>query len=267
MGKRRSFVGRLWGRKTKRRQEAARPLRVELLESRQLLTTVTWIGGWGNFNDPAQWDIGVPGPGDTAVISSSAAGATITQDAESGASIDSLDIQAPDATIGGSYPLAVASTINVNSANVGPYQSDTIATNLTGGQLKLTGGGELHLTAANAYPGATTVQNGTLVAETVYSLPDGTDLNIGPDTSMFGTPPNTNFTRAVPWWTRTTDEAIDVSPAGVVYSSGSATISGDDFNLGTANRLYGSQLGTSSGGLGTGWMLADQPYVVSGGGQ
>ena len=70
----------------------------------------------------------------------------------------------------------------------------------------------------------------------------------------------------MPWWGRLGDQAMAVSPAGVVYASGEATQSADDLGLG-ATRLYGSQFGNSTGGLGWGWMLADQPYVVCSGNQ
>ncbi len=69
------------------------------------------------------------------------------------------------------------------------------------------------------------------------------------------------------------DHPMDVSPAGVVYATGMATYSVNDFGdaagvpssggLAAGQRVYGSMLPASSGGVGNGWLLADQPHIVT----
>jgi hypothetical protein len=95
---------------------AHRPLRIEALEQRQLLSAVAWSGGGNNSNwdNPQNWSTGnVPGPGDDVTISTAAA-ATIDIQPTDAESINSLTTASNDALSinGGSLSVAASSTLN-----------------------------------------------------------------------------------------------------------------------------------------------------------
>jgi uncharacterized delta-60 repeat protein len=91
---------------------------IEALESRRLLTAITWLGGGGNWNDPNQWSTHtVPGANDDVTIG--AAGSVVTvNDSESAATL--TDLTGTIITIDSSGSLHIlgaganAGTLNVN---------------------------------------------------------------------------------------------------------------------------------------------------------
>ena len=118
----------------------------------------------------------------------------------------------------------------------------------------------------NDFGGGTADIAGTLLTTSADSLPDGGGMTVG-DASLFTTPAPTPvvFSRSVPF-TSFQDYTPDISPAGVIYADGQATLSADDLGLGTPTRVYDSgPTWAVSGGLGWGWQLSDQPYVVKNG--
>jgi hypothetical protein len=93
------------------------PLRLEQLEDRTLLTTVSWDGGAGTLRwvDAQNWSTdALPGNSDDAVIGAAFAGLTITHDV-GGVSIRSLTSAAAIQVTGGTFALAaprLKSTLN-----------------------------------------------------------------------------------------------------------------------------------------------------------
>src|SRR5262245_55650251 len=100
-------------------RKAVRP-RLELLEDRTLLSTVSWVGGSGDWATGSNWSNGVgPGTNDDAVID--VAGITVTH---SSGSHTVKSLTASDAVILSGGTLSVTGTL-----------SDSSALTLTGGTL------------------------------------------------------------------------------------------------------------------------------------
>ena len=104
-----------------------RALRLELLEYRQLLATVTWDGGAGNFEwtNPQNWDTdSLPGPADDVIIPDLTPDATITH--SSGASVVRSLTSAESIRIAGSsdltisQPSSVAASLTVDDGRIAP---------------------------------------------------------------------------------------------------------------------------------------------------
>ena len=171
------------------------------------------------------------------------------------------------ATGGGSLSLPVASEIYVDGS-----ASAAVTIAITAGGILKTGDGPLVLSGSSTFAGDVTVADGTIIATTAAALPDGANLNVGADMTPFaaGPPPATFVAyRAAPAGTRPTDAAPLISAeTGVDLTTGAATQSADD-GLGGSGpaRLYDSQFRGSTGSLGRGWMLSDQPYVIGDSGQ
>src|SRR5262249_55407201 len=155
--------------------------RLERLEERTVLDTVTWVGGSGDWNTPASWSTGnLPGPQDDVVIDR--AGVTVTHSSGTHR-VNSL------VTANGTFQLSggaldVATTVRGNSAfqpRGGRLANATIAAGTT-----LTGGGESRSTldrvtlavGATLGPASVDVVNGMVV--------DGT-VNLGGELSFRGT--------------------------------------------------------------------------------
>ncbi len=113
------------------------PVGLERLEDRTVPSTVNWIAGSGNWDNPANWSTGsIPGSGDDAVISTQSA-ATITVVPGDVLSVKSVSTDGPDTLAilqGGSLSVAADSTLSGLLDNSGQ-----IAVN--GGTLQLVGGG------------------------------------------------------------------------------------------------------------------------------
>jgi hypothetical protein len=100
-------------RRTSRPRRHRHRLRFDILEARQLLTTVNWIStSSGNWNTASNWSTGtVPGPSDDVVINVSGASPTVTIDSGP-QSVRSLQCSDPLSLTGGSLALAAASEID-----------------------------------------------------------------------------------------------------------------------------------------------------------
>src|SRR3989304_1435549 len=196
-------------------------LRIEHLESREMLSTAYWTGDisyyWfdsGNWHDDYGNDY-LPQAGDDLVFYGSPAIKNTRNNFADGRIFNSLIFLSNDFSISTqSYPVKVSTGIAVGSdyntppitgitgteihANVilvpsaEPYvemhtssSSELSIYGIISGACNLTktGGGELRLYDANTYSGATTVNNGLLRVRPTGSLPSGTYVTIGDSTS------------------------------------------------------------------------------------
>jgi hypothetical protein len=150
MAQRRSRVGAGSSRRKRspRQGQSRRRLLFEELESRQLLSTVTWDGGGdrSSWTDPLNWNQdALPGPADDVVIS---AGGNVTVTHASGTdSIRSFSSNAALVLSGGSLSMAAASNI-------------TNGFTFSGGVLS--GQGELTVTGTMDWSGGTLAGNGAV---------------------------------------------------------------------------------------------------------
>ncbi len=130
-----------------RRRHRCRP-GVEPLEERRLLATVNWIStSSGNWDVATNWNTGqVPGPSDDAVIDVAGATPTVTIDATTQASVNSLQASDPLVITGGSLSVAANSTIGGGLAM-------TAGASLTalGSSVSLTVNGTTTVSASNLY--------------------------------------------------------------------------------------------------------------------
>ena len=245
--------------------QATRPrsLRVEILEARQLLS-VTWTGAAldNQYDSTANWSTGtVPTAGDDVVVPIGSNMIVAGNEAANSLIVGggtTLQGNNPSAT----YALSTGNLSGVASGSAVPV----VAVNLTGTN-GLNTQGTVQLSTADSYSGGTNVGPGTLIATTASAVPCGTNLTVGADGTFDYDPARMNWTpvfqRAVPD-RLAPDTTAAVSAAGTLYADGAAILSGDDLGLGTT-RTYSSRYGSSQyGGLGPGWTLVDQPYVVSG---
>ena len=175
-------------------------------------------------------------------------------------------VQIPGRAAANSLELANGTTLQGNTTDSLTITSGVItvdsgmpvaAVDLAGSNGLTTDGATLVATGADTYSGPTQV-NGTLIVTTAAALPAGTSLGVGAggnvdfDPAALTSPP---AFQPRPWPAiDSPDQTPAVSAAGVVYATGQSTASADDLGIGTT-RLYSRSMG---------WMLADQPYVVSG---
>jgi hypothetical protein len=105
-----------------------RRLRIELLESRELLASHTWVGGYaGNaWNDSRNWQGGLPSGGDDIVFDSTSSFRDTINN--SSISFNKITFKANDYSISGASTVQVSSSIIVESAATGT----TIAAGIPG---------------------------------------------------------------------------------------------------------------------------------------
>ncbi len=163
---------------------------LESLESRVVLSTLTWTGAVSSsWSVGGNWVGGVaPQAGDALVFPAGATSLSSVNNLTPGTSFASIDIQAPGYDISGA---SVELTGNLTASLTTGLAIDSLATKLDsgvvnvapGGQLfalgvfsgtaglELTGGGTMAMigSAANTYIGTTTVDNGTLNLENTTS--------------------------------------------------------------------------------------------------
>ena len=178
-------------------------LTLERLERRDLMTVLMWIGGDGNFNDPAHWTGGalgeVPGLGDTALFSGGTASVNISEARQ----VDFLQLQNGAAlTLTGSHLLQVgqasleASSLTVQGSGVPLEVSTTLvmsgaasltvadeATVFVGQTLDLGTSGQVRAVEGSVFVGTSAAQAleslfapGNLGGEAVRTLPTGDRL-------------------------------------------------------------------------------------------
>ena len=158
-----------------RRKPAPKPLTVEMLEERSLLSTTTWMNpGSGNWDVGANWSTGqVPGNTDDVIINTASA-ATITIQSGDNESVRSLTTAATDTlsftggalTVAASSPLSgplkmTAGSITANGAGVTLTVSST--TTLSGANLVAEGGATISLPNLTTY---TAVNNNSIFEAT-----------------------------------------------------------------------------------------------------
>ncbi len=139
-----------------------RPLSLERLEDRTVLSTINWIAGNGDWDNGANWSGGkVPGAGDVAVLNTTSP-ATITISSTGNESIGSLMLgsKATLAINGGSLALAATSTLagslsmsegSLTASGTGTTVTVTGVTNIFGGSLYAEGGAVLSLPTMTSY--------------------------------------------------------------------------------------------------------------------
>jgi fibronectin-binding autotransporter adhesin len=162
------------------RTSAGRCLRFEALESREMLSTIYWIGrtNLNKWSDPANWQGGLPNASTDVVMMYNNATINVAPDAtnpvvnkitfSSGSTISGnkqfsvlSEIDANGATGLISAPLDVMGSLTINVTSSDPGLRITGVVSDTGGIVK-TGGGPLTLSGANTYSGGTTIDEGTI---------------------------------------------------------------------------------------------------------
>jgi hypothetical protein len=183
----------------RRRRAKARSLRaLEELERRSLLSTTTWTNAaGGDWSTPSNWDNGVPGVNDDAVIPDFPGSITITYSASGMSEIHSLTCQETLAITNGTFQLdADSSTLNLSQSG-GTFTGAgnmTVSSSFdwTGGTL--TGDGATVLVAGalltiegtgTHYAGAHTIQGPGPVEWTAGTIQGG-PLTIATDWTISG---------------------------------------------------------------------------------
>ena len=270
-----------WGSRTRRKSANPsvplpwRRLQIENVECRILLSggpaADVWIGGQsGDWGDPDNWLTGVPTGNDDTIFLRNANTVDVPDSASSGsAQASAVNFQGDCATLqgGAGDSLAVSSGQITVASGVGVAAVSLGGSTLMQNGLTEQGDGTLILSAVNTYAGPTTVDSGTLIATRSGAIPDNQALLVGAGGTFIFDPtttiPQPTFQRAWPSSFGHMEEPA-VSPAGVVYASGGGIVSGEDLGSGTT-RLYDSLAVGSNGGTGSGWMLANQAFVVGSG--
>jgi fibronectin-binding autotransporter adhesin len=164
-----------------RRRSKYRPA-LECVEDRTLLSSVSWIGGSGDWDTASHWSTGVvPGPGDDVTIDVSS-GITVTHSLADTDSINNLTVSAAD-------------TLSISAGSLSITAASTI-----GGRLDLTGGtltgtGTITVAGAMTWSNATISGDSTLNAKggltisgaSTNELLDARTLNIGGTATWSGT--------------------------------------------------------------------------------
>ena len=159
----RTDISRRERRGERLRTRSRRP-RVELMESRTLLSAVTWTGDAGddNWDTPDNWSTqSVPGADDDVTIDTTA---TVVHSADVTDTIDSLTTTAPLSITGGTLSIASASTI--------------------GGPLSITAG-TLSGTGDITLSGLLTLNSGTISGSGQIIANGGMTINPGPAGTFF----------------------------------------------------------------------------------
>jgi hypothetical protein len=164
------------------------PLRLEALEDRTLLTTITWVNTQGGaWNVAGNWDLNrLPAAGDDVVIPALGSGVSVTHST----GIDTVQSVTSDANLilSGASTLQVTGNLQVSSGRALTFQGGTLAkaTVTNGSPLVFTsGGGTLTNVVVNGdmdlsqQPNANVQINGGLVLNGTMSLGNATGSSYG----------------------------------------------------------------------------------------
>jgi hypothetical protein len=166
-----------------RRRGRVATLRTERLEERELLSTILWKGGNGEWSFGSNWVGGkVPGFADTAVIQDS--NVTITHSTAASDSVNVIQFQGTGSTLSISDGRMQTGSITLNSGTYRQSSGTVIAQSVTAQSLTLAGG-ILDLSGA-VVSGPMTWSGGMITGGGTFSANGG--LTLG------GSDPNTSYT-------------------------------------------------------------------------
>jgi RHS repeat-associated protein len=167
-------------------------LQLEVLEGRILPASPAWINpGSGNWDDGANWSTGqVPGPGDDALISTTAA-ATITIQSGDSITVHSLTTAGPDTLsfTGGSLAVTSGSTFggslsmtagSLTASGSGADLQVNGSSSIDGSSLYANSGGALNLPLVTSYSGPTNSDT------SIHADGTGSQINLGNLTTLNG---------------------------------------------------------------------------------
>jgi RHS repeat-associated protein len=261
-GKVKKLIRVLFGWGVAKRPRQRRVLRVESLESRQLLTgmplywdpsdgTGSSMGGVGTWNTSALvWSTSSTGggtlqawsntSGDTAVFPGTAGSVTVA----SGIVAGEVQFTASGYTLG-SGSIAITGTGQIDVAS---GLSETISSTLNGSNgLTKTSAGNLTLSAANTYTGGTNIFGGTITAGIASALPTSTAVIIGDSSGDTGNLDLSSYSQTVGSLT----VASDSSNVNTITIGSGQTLTVDGLFTVGVNHAAGSVTNLTVTGAGT----------------